>query len=112
MRSLALVALLAGCGEGVEPPAIATVTPASAPRGATIELAGEGFCEVADDTCAPFSGSVDFGLEPPQVRAVPVSWAPARIQLVVPQNVADGATVIVVTVDGRTSNAVDFTVAP
>jgi hypothetical protein len=102
---------VAGC-TAVEAPAIATVTPASAPRGATIELAGEGFCAVADDGCAPFSGSVDFGIEPPQVRAVPVSWAPERIQLVVPQSVAVGSTVIIVTVDGRASNAADFTVAP
>jgi hypothetical protein len=110
VRLLAL-ALLVGC-EGVDPPVIASVTPASAPRGETVELAGERFCELADDSCAPFSGSVAFGLELPQIRAVPVSWAPQRIRLVVPQNVADGATVIVVTVDGRTSNAVEFTVAP
>jgi hypothetical protein len=113
VRLLVAAAVLAGCGGGIEPPAIQVVAPSTAPRGAEVTIRGAGFCEPeAEGGCAPFSGSVAFGIEIPQVRAVPVTWTEDTIRAPVPQSVDVGPTHIIVTVDGRSSNAADFTVAP
>jgi hypothetical protein len=102
-------AVVAGCA-GVEAPELEAATPAAARRGEAIVLDGTGFC-VPDCDASP-EGSVAFGVEIPQIRAVVETWDETSIQVVVPQSVELGATEIVVTVNDRSSNALDFEVLP
>lgn len=117
-RSPALVAAIAAlvaCAP-IDGPRLTSIEPAAGRRGTTVTLVGTDLCggtATAAGDCAPLpSGAVDFGLSPPMVRAVIRSWADAQITATVPAPVADGATSVYVTVDGRTSNALDFEVLP
>lgn len=107
--ALATAVLGAGCA-GVDGPHVTGLAPARARRGELVVLAGEGFCP-GGCAAAP-QGAVDFGVELPQVRAPVVRWDATEIQVTVPQSIAVGATVVIVTVDDRSSNAVDFEVIP
>jgi hypothetical protein len=107
-RALAAI-VVAGCATG-DAPGLDSAMPASARRGDPIVLRGTGFC-VPDCETSPV-GTVDFGVEIPQIRAVVVSWDETAIQVVVPQTVALGSTEIVVTVNDRSSNALAFEVLP
>ena len=95
---------------------LTAVEPAAAGRGAAVTLTGLDLCggtATAAGACDPLpSGAVDFGLSPPIARAAVVRWADAAITVTVPTPVAIGATSVYVTVDGRTSNALDFEVLP
>jgi hypothetical protein len=107
-------AIVAGVGvggcAGADAPTLDSASPASATRGGAVVLRGDGFC-VPDCESSP-AGTVDFGVEIPQIRAVVVAWDATAIQVVVPQMVDTGPTEIVVTVNDRTSNAIDFEVLP
>ncbi|MBL8624917.1 MAG: hypothetical protein JNK64_26650 [Myxococcales bacterium] len=111
----AALAALAACAP-VDGPRLDGLDPAAARRGATVTLTGRDLCggtATATGACDPLpSGAVDFGLSPPMVRAPVRSWADAEIRVTVPSQVAAGATSVYVTVDGRTSNALDFEVLP
>jgi hypothetical protein len=92
-------------------PRIDRVSPAAAAAGATVEVVGERFCAgaVGDGCHVDVAGFVTFGLEPPQRRGSIASWTDTRIEVVVPaQN--PGRADVIVTVDGRSSNAADFEV--
>jgi hypothetical protein len=108
-RWLAAAIVAAGCA-GVGAPTLDSASPPAARRGAAVVLRGDGFC-VPDCEQSP-EGHVDFGVEIPQVRAVVVAWDATEIQVVVPQSVAVGSTEILVTVNDRSSNALDFEVLP
>jgi uncharacterized protein (TIGR03437 family) len=92
---------------GTSGPHIDEVSPPTAARGAAVRIDGDGFCSGACDGTA---GYVDFGLDPPMVRARVTAWSATRIDVVVPESVATGATDVIVTVDGESSNAVAFEV--
>jgi len=112
------VSLSAGCdGEDGIGPYIDRVEPEEGASGGAVEIIGKRFCgdgsDVAadDGTCnSPPAGFVSFGLDADVVRATVVEWKQKRITVDVPQSAAAGATLIVVTVDGVASNAVDFEV--
>ncbi len=98
-------------------PQIAAVEPAQAPRGATVRVHGTGFCGdgrgSATGDCVPLPpGSVVFGLELPAARAAVQAWRDDAIAVTVPTGAAIGSTVVVVTVDGRSSGGGDFEVTP
>lgn len=118
MVRLASLALAAGLGCDATPgPTIDAVAPVAAARGADVVLSGAGFCGAgavdAAGACVELpSGAVDVGLRAPIVRAPIVAWGAETIVATVPTQAALGATVIYVTVDGRSSNAVDFEVLP
>ena len=118
MVRLASLALAAGLGGGAAPgPTVDAVAPVAAARGADIVLTGAGFCGAgaitAARTCVDLpSGAVDVGLRASIVRAPVRSWGAETIVVTVPTQAALGATAIYVTVDGRSSNAVDFEVLP
>jgi hypothetical protein len=116
LSALALVAV-SGCGDGGSGPVIDSVSPKAGQRGAQVEIMGARFCgdedDAADDQGActtPPAGFVNFGIEDPVVRANVVAWMDERITVTVPNMAATGATVIVVTVGGVSSNAADFSV--
>jgi hypothetical protein len=118
MVRLASLALAAGLGCDAAPgPTVDAVAPVAAARGADVVLTGAGFCGAgaitAARTCVDLpSGAVDVGLRAPIVRAPVRSWGAETIVVTVPTQAALGATAIYVTVDGRSSNAVDFEVLP
>lgn len=107
---------LAACAPAVGP-SVDRVEPSQAAHGATVTVYGEDFCgdgrAAGDGTCTTLPpGGVTFGLELPAARAEVVSWDDGTIRVTVPDAAPAGATDIVVTVDGRSSNAADFTVLP
>lgn len=109
VRALALLgfALAAACTDATSP-RIERIEPDEAPRGATVDVIGERFCGGDADCDPPPAGYVSFGIDP-QVGAATVEWGDERIRVVVPQ-AATGEVLVVVTVDGRSSNGVSFTV--
>ena len=116
MRLAAAAMGLAACQPG-SGPTIDQITPAQAMRGATVTLHGDGFCgagrDAGDGTCTTLPpGAVDFGLELPAARATILSWSEGAIDVTVPSSAGIGATDVIVTVDGRSSNCGAFEVLP
>jgi uncharacterized protein (TIGR03437 family) len=116
VRGAWVAVLVAGC-EGVDGPLVDEIVPASARRGEQVVIGGARFCAgrvaVDSDECEQLPvGGVQFGLEIPQVTAPVVTWNDVTIRVEVPDSVADGTTEIVVTANGRSSNAIDFEVVP
>ena len=122
MRALAALALLplwvAGCGGGGSGPRIDQLAPPAAAIGARLDILGVGFCGAAlpadgGASCSPPpTGFVTFGtregLDPS--RAQVMAWGDERITVTVPSGLNAGVMNVVVTVDGRQSNAADFEV--
>jgi hypothetical protein len=72
-----------------------------------VTIDGANFCPAP--ACDPLpSGGVDFGVDP-EVGAAIESWTETRIRAWVPA-AAQGTVLVVVTVDGRSSNGVEFEV--
>jgi hypothetical protein len=89
-------------------PHIESVMPEEGSAGDEVTLAGDGFCGAGD--CDPLpTGYVSFGIDP-QIDGVVTAWSEGEIRAEVPQSVAPGEILIVVTVDGRSSNGVRFVV--
>ena len=102
---------------GAAGPAIERVEPAAAVRGATVIVRGAGFCGPApvdaDGACVtPPSGTVTLGLDPPMVRVPIVAWSEAAIAIQVPATAPLGPVEVIVTVDGRSSNAATLEIMP
>lgn len=116
--ALAMTVAVCACGGGDETgPYIDALSPASAARDDVVEISGERFCGDGDDaamtdgTCAmPPAGFVTLGADADVVRATVQSWKHELITVTVPQVAPVGATVIIVTVNGVASNAVEFEV--
>lgn len=107
---------LAACTPAVGP-AVDRVEPAAAARGAMVTVYGEDFCgdgrAAGDGSCTTLPpGSVTFGLALPTARAVVSAWSDGAIRVTVPDAARTGETEVMVTVDGRTSNAASFVVLP
>lgn len=115
VRSLA-AGVLAWCAACTDPdaPRLSDVTPDEAPPGARVTITGENLCGTAvsvgeGGACEPLpAGSVSFGIDP-QVDGATVVWTDTSIEAIVPAS-ASGEVLIVVTVDGRSSNGISFTV--
>lgn len=100
--------LVAGCGAG-DGPRIDAITPEAAVAGQRVVLTGEDFCGsdvvVEEGVCMPLPvGYVSFGIDP-QIDGQVASWRDDRIEAVVPGG-ASGRVLVVLTVDGRSSNGV------
>jgi hypothetical protein len=102
--------LIAGCADG-RGPRLASVTPSAAQRDAMVELVGERLCG-EDGNCETAGGQVEVGLDLPAVRANTVEIADTRIVIVIPQTAEIGPTELVLVVNERSSNALDFEVLP
>jgi len=102
------VAALVACA-GDHGPRLDAAMPAAAPRNAMVTLTGERLC---GGDCTTAAGEVQIGIEPPMVRAVVVSYADTTAEVVIPSVTPIGKTQLIVTVDERSSNALDFEVLP
>jgi hypothetical protein len=92
-------------------PRLDTVTPAAAPRNATVTIAGRRLCGASGD-CTTAAGEVQLGLEPPTVRVIVTEYSSTAAQVVIPPIAPVGSTSLVVVVDERSSNALGFEVLP
>ncbi|MBA3538375.1 MAG: hypothetical protein H0T79_01995 [Deltaproteobacteria bacterium] len=109
-RVLAGMLGVSGC-VAEQGPRLLAVTPGAAPREALVTLEGERLCGATDD-CTRAAGEILIGFDPPQVRATVVRYDVDRAEIRIPSIAPIGATQLVVTVDDRTSNAIDFEVRP
>ncbi|HVV84244.1 MAG TPA: IPT/TIG domain-containing protein [Kofleriaceae bacterium] len=117
MRAGATLALALAACSAAGGPAIDRLEPATASRGDSVTVRGAGFCgpdRVADsgECTSPPSGAVDLGLSPPMTRATVLAWSDAAITVQVPGTAPLGPTALIVTVDGRSSNAATLEVTP
>lgn len=102
--------VLGGCADDAGP-RLESATPPSASREATVVLAGRRLCG-ADGDCSTAAGEIQLGINPPTVRAIVVSYTDTSAQIVIPPAAPVGATVLIATVNERSSNALDFEVLP
>ena len=111
----ALVGVVAGVVAGactVEAgPRLHEATPARAAVGARVQVHGDGFCGAAGD-CSAVAYRVSLGLELPSVQAIVHGYSDTTADIQIPSIAPVGSTSIVLTVDGRSSNALDFEVLP
>lgn len=94
-----------------EGPRLEAATPAAAMRDARVELTGRRLCGEGA-ACATAAGEIQIGIDPPMVRAVVESYSDTSAQIVIPSVAPIGATVLIVTVNERSSNALAFEVLP
>jgi hypothetical protein len=87
------------------------VSPPAAARNATVTLTGHRLCG-ARGACATAAGEIQLGIDPPMVRAIVVSYSDTAAQIVIPPVAPVGGSALIVTVDERSSNALDFQVLP
>ena len=108
--------VLTGCA-GTSGPEIDRLEPEAASRGTTVTVRGGAFCgpgrAAATGECVtPPSGAVDLGLALPMMRAPILSWSDAAISVQIPGEAPLGPTPLIVTVDGRSSNAATLEILP
>ncbi len=116
MRALITLAMLclAGCtaNDDIHAPAISGVNPARASAGTSVVLSGSWFCQQPEphggDDVDPLAcahvGVVQFDASP----VSPTQYTDSSITVEVP-NRLPGSFAVRVSVNGRTSNSVDFT---
>jgi hypothetical protein len=113
-HAIALAALLAssafGCSanDDVPAPQVSSVTPDQAAPGSTVVVNGSDFCQQAATSEDPLAcdnmGGVVFGVE----HATSVQYTDTSITVEVPGGA--GTVQLAVSVAGRTSNAISFTI--
>lgn len=107
------VLMLAACSanDDVPAPAVASITPDHAAPGTAVVIAGSYFCQQpadgsdVDPLACKTMGTVQFGTD----QVEPQQYTDTSITVDVPQASA-GAVSVRVTVAGRASNGVDFTI--
>jgi hypothetical protein len=114
VRALAVVASLFACSasDDIHAPSVAGVAPDHAMPGVTVAVQGSYFCQQPDSqggdvdplACANV-GNVAFGSQ----VVIPQQYTDTSIMVQVPQ-AAPGPTSVSVTVAGRVSNTVSFTI--
>jgi hypothetical protein len=92
-------------------PQLDSVTPTAVGRGGTATLSGRRLCGEAGD-CEHAGGAIRIGLESPAVHAEVVAYTDREAAIVLPSIMPVGRTALVVTVNERSSNALDFEVLP
>ena len=91
-------------------PQLERVTPSAASHGATVTLVGRRLC--LEQPCSELGGEVQIGLAIPSYRAAAVAASDTQWEFVVPSIVPAGETDVLITVAGRSSNALSFEVLP
>jgi hypothetical protein len=102
--------LLAGCVDDGGP-RLESATPEATGRGGMVTLAGSRLCGRAGN-CDTAGGEVELGIGLPAVRANVVAYADTSMVIVIPSVAPVGPTQLVITVNERASNALDFEVLP
>jgi hypothetical protein len=100
----------AACGDDGGP-RLDSVVPRAAVRNAMVSITGRRLCGARGD-CTTAAGEIQLGITPPMVRAIVVSYSDTSAQIVIPPVAPTGDTVLVATVNDRSSNALDFEVLP
>ncbi len=108
-RAVVALALAGGCADDGGP-RLTSITPSSAAPSQNIELAGTRLCGPSGD-CANVAATVELDAHPSTVDALPVSWTATLADVIVP-SVQPGTYPVIVTVDGRSSNALSLVVLP
>ena len=103
-----MLLVLVGCTDDGGP-RLTQAMPAMAGIGASVELSGTRLCGQHVD-CVAVPAKVEFGIASPIVEAQITALSDTHATIQVPVLASAGATSIVLTVDGRSSNALDFTV--
>jgi hypothetical protein len=104
--------LVAACAADDGGPRLESAMPAAAGHDATVTLTGTRLCipTATTDLCSPLT--VALGLDLPMVDAPVIAVSASSAMFTVPQAAPVGATEIIVTADGRSSNALAFEVTP
>jgi hypothetical protein len=89
-------------------PRLAAAAPASAPAGALVTISGERLCGESGD-CEAAGGAIRIGYDNP-VQAMILAYTDTSAQIRIPSITPIGDTVLIVTVNERASNALDFRV--
>ena len=115
IRSLALVVLVVGActaNDDVPAPAVGGITPNHAAPGTAVVISGSYFCQQpesssgeTDPLACEHMGAVVFGVEP----TTPQNYTDTSITVSVPQQ-QPGMVQVGVSVAGRSSNTVSFTI--
>ena len=102
--------LLGACADDGGP-RLDAVRPGAASRNAMVAITGRRLCGGSED-CATAAGEIQIGIAVPTVRAIVVSYSNTEAQIVIPPVTPVGDTVLIATVNERSSNALDFEVLP
>lgn len=114
-RKAIVFALLGASCTATDGPTVDALDPQSGEPGQSVTVYGSTYCGARDRVtpdggCDPLpAGTVHFGIDP-LVSATPVSWTDEAIVVAVPAQLPPGDVLVVVTVDGRSSNGVSFRV--
>jgi len=111
VKRLALVASFyttGACGASENGPHLSEVIPSISAPGSTIEIRGDHFCGARAD-CVNVPAKIELGIDSP-IEARVIAYADTSAMVEVPTTAPTGTTEIVLTVDGRSSNALAFTV--
>ncbi|MGE0546476.1 MAG: IPT/TIG domain-containing protein [Kofleriaceae bacterium] len=108
--ALGLSGALGSCADDGAP-RLSSVAPPVAARGMMVTIDGDRLCGPSGD-CDSAGGDVQIGLEFPYVKASVVSYSATRAVVVIPSVAPVGPTELVITVDGRSSNALALEVLP
>lgn len=101
---------VAGCADDGGP-RLDAVMPAAAGRNGQVMLFGSRLCGARGD-CESAGGEVTIGIDPPVVQAAILAYEDMSATIVLPVITPIGKTQLVVTVNERSSNALDFEVLP
>jgi len=109
-RAVVATLAVAGCADDGGP-RLDSAEPAAASHGMLVTLGGRRLCGERGD-CATAGGEITIGLDSPFVQASILSYEDTTAQIVIPELAPVGKTQLVVTVNERSSNALDFEVLP
>lgn len=104
-RASTLGVLLAACA-AEQGPHLSSVTPPAARAGESVTLAGERLC---GGDCEAAGGAIVLGYDAPVV-AIILEYADSTAKIRIPTIVPVGETVLIATVNERSSNALAFEV--
>ena len=110
MRAAALL-VVAACQQDPYTPYLSSVDPISAQHGAVVTIYGSLLCGPSSN-CTNAGGEIQIGLDPPVVQAVIDNYTAYNVEITIPTAAPVGKTSLVLTVDGRSSNALAFEVLP
>jgi hypothetical protein len=107
IKAVVALALAGGCVDDGGP-RITSLSPSLAVPSQTVEIAGTRLCGPSGD-CANVAATVELDAQPSAIDALVVSWTATLADVIVP-SVPGGSYPVIVTVDGRSSNALTLVV--
>ena len=105
---MACAVALAACADDGGP-RLDMAAPSAARANERVTLTGRRLC---DGDCATAAGEIQLGLSVEPVRVAIAAYDDTSATIAIPPAAPVGATSIIVVVNGRSSNALDFEVLP